>query len=203
MPRFDQEIEIGIVNVLAEGRISEDVVHGVVGNAEQLGRARGRDATRWLPDRRLTECLDQPGQLVSEIVSRRNLGNLRCNVVDAGELTVDLRIVRRTIPIEDRHSPDGLLHEVEQHVADADVGVGAGPTPHRRQGMRGPGQKEVMDVRNAFRRQTRTVIHVSNRQPVRRDYRWKSQLGDASNPLAIIVVGLFFECLAIHRVPDQ
>ena len=151
----------------------------------------------------MAEGLDQAGQLVSEVVPRRDLGNLRWNVIDAGELTVDLRIVGRTVAIEDRHSPDGLLHEVEQHVAEADIGVGVGPTPHRRQGMRGPGKKEVMDVRDAFRRQTRAVIHVFDRQPVRRDFRWKRKLGDASDTLAIIGVGLLFECLTIHVVSNQ
>ena len=34
MPGLDQEVEIGVVDVLAERRVGEDVVHRVVGNAE-------------------------------------------------------------------------------------------------------------------------------------------------------------------------
>ena len=88
-------------------------------------------------------------------------------------------------------------------MTDAGLGVGIGPTPHRRQGVRGPGQKEVMDVRDALRRQTRAVIHVLDRQPVCRNFRWNQKLGDASDALAIIVVGLLFVCLAIHAVSNQ
>ena len=152
VPGLDQEIEIGVVDVLAERRVGEDVVHRVVGNAEGRRRARGRDATGGLPGWRVAEGLDQPGELVTEVVSRRDLGNLRADIVDAAQILVDLRIVCWSIPIEDRHSPDGLLHEVEQHVAEADVDVGVGPAPHRRQGMRGAGKKEVMEVRDALRR---------------------------------------------------
>ena len=203
VPGFDQEIEIGVVDVLAERRVGEDVVHRVVGNIEGRRRARGHDATGGLPGWCMAEGLDQPGELVSEVVPRRDLGNLRADIIDAAQILIDLRVVRWCIPSENRHSPDGLLHEVEQHVTDAGLGVGIGPTPHRRQGVRGPGQKEVMDVRDALRRQTRAVIHVLDRQPVCRNFRWNQKLGDASDALAIIVVGLLFVCLAIHAVSNQ
>ena len=48
VPGFDQEVEVGVVDVLAEGRIGEDVVDRVVGQPERRGRARGRDASRTL-----------------------------------------------------------------------------------------------------------------------------------------------------------
>ena len=34
VPGLDQEVQIGVVDVLAERRIGEDIVDGVVGNAE-------------------------------------------------------------------------------------------------------------------------------------------------------------------------
>ena len=46
-------------------------------------------------------------------------------------------------------------------------------------------------MRDALRHQTRAVIHVLDRQPVRRDFRWKRELGDASRTLAVVGVGLF------------
>ena len=97
----------------------------------------------------MAEGLDQAGQLVSEVVPRRDLRNLRADIIDAAQMLIDLRVVCWCIPSEDRHSPDGLLHEVEQHVAEAGIGVCVSATPHRRQGMRGPRKKKVVDVRDA------------------------------------------------------
>ena len=54
-----------------------------------------------------------------------------------------------------------------------------------------------------LRQAAQLVVHVFDRQPVRRDFRWKRELGDALDPCEVIGVGRLFECLAIRRVPDQ
>ena len=77
VPGLDEEVEVRVVDVLAERRVGEYVVHRVVGNTESRRRARRRDTAGGLPDWRMAEGLDQAGQLVSEVVSRRDLGNLR------------------------------------------------------------------------------------------------------------------------------
>ena len=107
------------------------------------------------------------------------------------------------ISIESRHRPNCLLHEIEQHVADAEVGVGVGPAPHRRQGLRGPRKKEVVSGTHALRCQPRAVGHVFDGQSVRRNFRWEWKFSNTPDKLAITSVGLLFEFPTVNCVSDQ
>ena len=88
VPRFDQVVEVGVVDVLAEGRICEHVVDGVVRQVDGTAITGGDRDGGALGCAR--ERLAQTPQLAVEDVPRRYLRNLRPYIEHTTQVLIDL-----------------------------------------------------------------------------------------------------------------
>ena len=104
VPRFDKKVQVGVEDVLAEGRIGEDVVDRIVREIQICRRARVHDRLSQRSDPG-AECLSQALQCAREDVPRTTLGVLGGDIVDAGQILIDLRKAGGSISIKDRSRP--------------------------------------------------------------------------------------------------
>ena len=93
--------------------------------------------------------------------------------------------------------------EEQQRAPQPRVLAGVGPPPQRRQGVRGPGQEQVVDVREPLRRQPGAVVHLVDGEGVGRHLRRQRQTGDAVEDFQVGVVRHLLVARAVHAVMDQ
>ena len=89
MPGLDQKVQVGVVDVFAEGRVGKDVVHRTIVQRQPRRRA-GVDRRAARVNFKMAEGLDQPIQLAPKVVPRAAFGVLRSDVVHASQLTIHL-----------------------------------------------------------------------------------------------------------------
>ena len=78
-------------------------------------------------------------------------------------------MLERLVPVEQRHAPDRLLDEEQQHVAQPGFVARLRATPQRGQRVSRPRQEQVVQVGEPFRREPRTVIHLIDGERVHRN----------------------------------
>ena len=101
----------------------------------------------------------------------------------------------RTVTIEDRHSPNRLLDEINKHVADARIAMRVGLAPHRRQGMRRAGKEKMVGVGDSKVIHPGALMrHVHGRDRIQRHFRRRGQLVDPTEGFQVRSVRLLLTC---------
>ena len=140
VPGFQQVVQVGVVDVFAEGRVGEDVVNAVVGQGRGRGRLGGDGCAAGMIAR-TAECLGDAVGLAVQDVPGRDLRDERRNVVNTGQVAIHLRKCVGPITVHKRHAPNRLLKGEQQHGTQPQIGDGLGLGPQRVQRVAGAGRR--------------------------------------------------------------
>src|SRR5437660_9251653 len=73
------------------------------------------------------------------------------DIVYTCKILIHLRVMCGRVSSQNRHSPNGLLHEEQKHAPQPGVLYGSGLRPQGTESLRGAGQVKVMNVSDAKR----------------------------------------------------
>src|SRR5271157_449819 len=112
-------------------------------------------------------------------------------------------MVRRDVPCEHRHPPNGLLNEKEKHIPQPTILAGQSSFPQTCQHLSGAWKKEVVNVDDCCGLHSSHTAHLHVGQSKRGEVSWEGQSGNSLQKLQVLIVWRLLVFFSFCSVVDE